>query len=139
LSQYSVTFSERAPYDACAEAASIMYYHYPWPSLHYPWPEYLPLAVQASEGLPCIVCTCNGNLVGALTLGDIGPDPHIAGEGVIVYNTVTHPEHPKATLLMYRFLIDLLRTAGASWYQTTSRISETEFTSKYRRLHGQGS
>lgn len=136
MSQYYVEYKAAAPFADVWDAALIMYRTATWPSKHFPWYNYQKLALAAAEGLPCIVCYKDGVLVGALTIGDLDEDPHIPGRGIIVYNTVVHPDHPQATRLLYRFLVELIKRAGGEWYQTTSRIGETEFKSKFRRIHG---
>lgn len=100
-----------------------------------PWTNYRDLLIQETEGEEALVCYCGQSLVGALVIGPLGPDSHFPGEGRIVYYSVTSQSHPKATRLLYRYLVNLIREKGGSWYQTTRRVSETEFHSKYRSIH----
>lgn len=135
MSQYEVTV-EAASYAACKDAARIMYDYTPYPKMFFTWEEYAELVVNDAGGLPSILCRFDGELVGALTIGDVVRDSSISGTGVVVYNAVVHPGHPTATRLMYRFLVNRLREVGAQWYHTTARLSATEYRSKFRRVHG---
>lgn len=102
-----------------------------------PWVQYRSLLIQETEGSEGLLCYVDGLFVGALVIGPLGPDSHFPGEGRIVYYTVVDRYHPRATRLLYRYLVNLILEKGGSWYQTTRRVSETEFHSKYRRIpHG---
>ena len=96
---------------------------------------YRNLLIQETVGEEGLVCYHDGFLVGALVIGELGPDSHFRGEGRVVYYTVVSNAHPQATRLLYRYLVNLIREKGGSWYQTTRRVSESEFHSKYRRIH----
>lgn len=134
MSQYVVTYHEKTtPADAEA-VARIMYDHHHWPAYHFTWLEYMYLAVPDACELSSLVCTCNGIVVGGLSVGRTMQDSSFPGMGVVVYNAAVHPDHPRATRLLYRTLRSMLKDIGADWYHTTARLSETEYRSKFRRV-----
>ena len=137
MSQYSVSYHPELNEVPVHHCADILWSYFPLVREtggdYLTYRDNLENEVVGEQGL---VCTCNGLTVGALVFGDVGPDSHFPGLGSIVYYTVVNPDHPQATLLLYRELSDMIRREGGQWYQTTRRISATEFTSKYRRIHG---
>lgn len=100
-----------------------------------PFVRYRALLIQELVGMHGLLCYCNGYLVAALAVGDLGPDFHFPGTGIVVYSSMTSRFHPQATRLLYRSLVALVKQGGGSWYQTTRRVSDVEFHSKYRRIH----
>lgn len=118
------------------KATDILWSENPIIRLQHEFCAYRELLLQETVGEEGLLCHHNGYLVGALVIGLLGPDSHFPGEGRIVYYTVVSNAHPQATRLLYRYLVNLIREKGGSWYQTTHRVSESEFHSKYRRLHG---
>lgn len=133
MSQYTVEHRPVKELDVYL-AADILYAYHPLVRVQ-PWPLYRNLLVEETVGMPGLVCYCDNRFVGALVTGGLSLDSHFPGMGVVVYYSVTHPDHPKATRLLYRYLSQLVKEGGGSWYQTTRRVSETEFKSKYRRIH----
>lgn len=101
----------------------------------HPFLTYRKLLIQETEGEEGLLCFYGTEFVGALVIGELGPDSHFPGEGRVVFYTVASRFHPQATRLLYRYLSQLVKEGGGSWYQTTRRVSETEFKSKYRRVH----
>lgn len=136
MSQYIVEHRPITEVDVYC-AADVLYAYYPLVRAQ-PWPFYRDLLLQETVGSEGLVCTLDGQFVAALVIGELGPDSHFPGEGRVVYYSVASPAFPKATRLLYRYLVNLIREKGGSWYQTTRRVSESEFHSKYRRIaHGQ--
>lgn len=133
MSQYTVEHRPIKEVDAYI-SADILYAYHPLVRAQ-PWPLYRDLLIEETVGLPGLVCYCDGRLAGVLVLGDLSLDSHFPGKGIVVYYSLTHPDHPQATRLLYRYLSQLVKEGGGSWYQTTRRVSETEFKSKYRRIH----
>lgn len=138
MSQYIVEQFHDASYEDVEACCRIMWAEQEFPSKH--WPNfstyYRSVLDDGAVDLPSIVCRADGVLVGAMSIGELTTDSHFPGKGIIVYNIVVDSAHPRVTRLLYRYLIDLLREGGGSWYQTTRRVSETEFQSKFRRIHG---
>lgn len=142
MSQYTVEFCEDTSFGDVADSCVLMWTQQEYPRKHWkrPWDYYQAVLEDGAQELPSIVCRLDNHFVGGLSIGDLSTDSHMPGKGIIVYNTVVDSEHPKVTRLLYRYLIELIREGGGSWYQTTRRVSEFEFHSKYRRIpHGQKS
>lgn len=99
-----------------------------------PFLTYRKLLIQELEGMNGLLCYCDGHLVGAFAIGPLEPDFHFPGNGIVVYSSMISRFYPKATRLLYRYLVQLVKDGGGSWYQTTRRVSEIEFHSKYRRI-----
>lgn len=136
MSQYTLEYRVINATDAWL-AADILYSQHPMIRDQHPWPHYRTLLTNELVGITGLLCYCDGFLVGALALGELAEDYHIAGKGIIVYASMTHKLYPKATRLLYRYLTQIVKDGGGSWYQTTRRVSEFEFHSKYRRVpHG---
>ena len=102
----------------------------------HPFVYYRDLLTQETAGEEGLICSYDGRLVGILAIGALGPDSHFPGEGRIVHYAAVSRSHPQATRLLYRYLVNLIREKGGSWYQTTRRVSEFEFHTKFRRIHG---
>lgn len=132
MSQYTVEHRPITELDVYL-AADILYAFHPLVRAQ-PWPLYRDLLIKETVGEQGVVCYCNGRFAGAIVIGELDYDSHFPGKGIIVYYSVTHPDHPKATRLLYRYLVQLVKDGGGSWYQTGRRISEFEFHSKYRRI-----
>lgn len=136
MSQYIVEQFHDASYEDVEACCRIMWAEHEFPSKH--WPNfstyYRAVLDDGAVDLPSIVVRLDGALVGALSYGHLATDSHMCGTGTIVYNTVVDSAHPQATRLLYRSLIQIIRDGGGHWYQTTRRVSEFEFTSKFRRI-----
>ena len=134
MSRYTV---EHRPITECDVymAADILYSQHPLVRAQ-PWPLYRDLLIKETVDADGLVCWCDGHFVGALVIGDLDMDSHFPGTGIIVYYSVVSMFHPQATRLLYRYLSQLVKEGGGSWYQTTRRVSEFEFHSKFRRIHG---
>lgn len=116
-------------------AADILWSYYPTVRNAHPFPRYRGQLINETRGEDGLLCYLGDYLVGALVISRLDWDSHFPGKGIIVHYSVTNPDHPKATRLLYRYLVNLIREKGGSWYQTTRRVSETEFHSKYRSIH----
>lgn len=134
MSQYTVEHRALTEADVYM-AADILYSQHRMIRATHPWPRYRDLLVEEVVGAEGLVCYCDGRLVGALAVGEMGYDSHFPGKGLVVHYTMTCQYHPKATRLLYRYLVQLVKDGGGSWYQTGRRISEFEFKSKFRRIH----
>lgn len=99
-----------------------------------PFLTYRKLLIQELEGTDGLLCYCDGYLVGAFAIGPLEPDFHFPGNGIVVYSSMISRFYPKATRLLYRSLVALVKQGDGSWYQTTRRVSDVEFHSKYRRI-----
>lgn len=132
MSQYTVEHRPVEELDVYY-AADILYSHHPLVRKQ-PWPLYRDLLMKETVGEQALLCYCGDHFVGAVVIGELDYDSHFPGKGIIVYYSVTHPDHPQATRLLYRYLVQLVKDGGGSWYQTGRRISEFEFHSKYRRI-----
>lgn len=137
MSQYNIEHYHDASYHDVMVACRIMWAQQPFPSKHHnSFSEYFRAVLDdGAEELPSIVCLFDDKLVGALSIGYLTSDSHFPGKGIIVYNTVVDQAHPEVTRLLYRSLIQKLKAEGGAWYQTTRRVSETEFSFKFRRIH----
>lgn len=137
MSQYNIEHWQDSSYSDVMGACRIMWAQQPFPSKHH---STFALYFQAvlndgAEELPSIVCYLNDVFVGGLSIGHLTSDSHFPGKGIIVYNTVVDQAHPEVTRLLYRSLIQKLKAEGGAWYQTTRRVSETEFSFKFRSIH----
>lgn len=135
MSQYTVEHRPISVKDIYL-AADILWAYYPMVRGAHPFNRYRGQLINETRGEQGLVCYLEDRLVGALVIGKLDYDSHFPGQGITVYYSVTNPDHPQATRLLYRYLVNLIREKGGSWYQTTRRVSESEFHSKYRRLHG---
>lgn len=133
MSRYTVEFRTIQEVDVY-HAADILWSEHALIRKQMPFVQYRDLLIADLVHADGLLCYCDGRLVAALAVGRLGPDFHIAGTGVIVYSTMTSRFHPKATRLLYRSLVALVKQGGGSWYQTTRRVSDVEFHSKYRRI-----
>lgn len=137
MSQYNVEHWHDAFYEDVEACCRIMWGQQPYPSQH--WPNfstyYRAVLEDGATDMGSIVCRRDGFVVGALSIGDLETNSHFPGTGIIVYNTVVDQRYPQATRLLYRYLIQMIQAGGGSWYQTTRRVSEFEFSSKFRRVH----
>ncbi len=136
MSQYTVERWHDAVFQDIQACCRIMWAEHPYPSKHFStFEEYFTaILADGTEDLPSIVCRLDGVLVGAMSIDHIGTNSHFPGTGCIVYNTVVASAHPQATRLLYRALIQHIRDGGGQWYHTTRRVSESEFSSKFRRI-----
>lgn len=135
MSQYTVEHRPITVADVY-KAADILWSENPVVRGAHPFERYRGLLINEVRGEQGLVCTYKGHLVGALVIGDLDYDSHFPGTGIIVYYQTISMFHPQATRLLYRSLAHLVKDGGGSWYQTTRRVSESEFTSKFRRIHG---
>lgn len=135
MSQYDVG-SSTVNYNICKAGAKLAWDHTPYPSMFFTWEEYFNQCLEDVGGMECLLCTSDDVLVGVMVVGSLVKDSSFPGKGVVVYSMVTHPEHRKAIAPMYRTLVKCLRAAGADWFHTTSRLSATEYRSKFRRVYG---
>lgn len=137
MSPYSIDHWHDSFLSDVEDACRIMWAQQPFPSKHHTsFSEYFRAVLDdGAEELPSIVCRLDGKFVGGLSIGYLTSDSHFPGKGIIVYNTVVDQAHPEVTRLLYRSLIQKLKAEGGSWYQTTRRVSETEFSFKFRRIH----
>jgi len=137
LSQYSVKIWHDSALSDVEDACRIMWEQQPFPSTHHcSFQQYFQAVLNdGAESCPSIVCHLAGHFKGGLSIGHLTSDSHFPGKGIIVYNTVVDQAHPEVTRLLYRSLIQKLKAEGGSWYQTTRRVSETEFSFKFRRIH----
>lgn len=140
MSQYNVERWPDSSYSDVRAACQIMWAQQPFPSKHHKcFLDYFQAVLNdGAEELPSIVCSLAGHFKGGLSIGHLTSDSHFPGKGIIVYNTVVDQAHPEVTRLLYRSLIQKLKAEGGSWYQTTRRVSETEFSFKFRRIHNGG-
>lgn len=136
LSQYSVTYHKELTETPVYHCTDILWSENPLIREQHDFLTYRGLLLEEVVGQEGLVCTCNGFTVGAIVFSELTMDSHFPGWGRIVLYSVTSRFHPQATLLLYRELTNAIRRQGGEWYQTTSRISDTEFKSKYRRIHG---
>lgn len=137
MSQYRTDHWHDSNYLDVQAACRIMWEQQPFPSRHHTtfMDYYHAVLNDGAEELPSIVCRLDGKFVGGLSIGHLTSDSHFPGKGIIVYNTVVDRAHPEVTRLLYRSLIQKLKAEGGAWYQTTRRVSETEFSFKFRRIH----
>lgn len=122
-------------------AADCMWACYPWPKQRFEWLEYRGLVVEEVTGRDAFILYRGDLQVGwAAVLGAVD-DIHLPGLGMHVVHLVTRPDYSGASAFLLRHLLAYARKNNLAWINTTNRISELEFRSKFhlisRRPHGQ--
>lgn len=135
MSLYKTEYIDQIPLEYLREAGSIMYEYAEFPAKHFPTLEdYLARVCADSFGLPCILAFRDHWFCGGMTISNLSHDSHLPGKGRAVLDVVAHPFEVGATEAMFGHLKRMLREEQADWLTITRRVSELEFSTKYRRL-----
>lgn len=123
-----------ATVDDAAHAAWCMWWQqeYPrkyWNSVN----EYFDVVLPETVELPCMILMYGDIQVAWLTY-IVSTDMHYPGLGAVVYHMVVDNRYPGALRALMKAFKDLADGVGCEWYQTTRRVNDTTYESKFKRL-----